>query len=128
MLALLLAVLLPSALSVSTAAAAQQQAQRCENVNSIVFLGLVPCSREGAVTEEDLERCDLLAQVAVELAVEHINARDDVLPRNTSLEVRRTPDVSTAANVSLLPQFLADMWLGTCGCISVLSHTEALLS
>ena len=57
----------------------------CKNATeNVVFLDFVPCALNGSsvsmlAVREILEKCDLLVQAAVQLAVERINQRPDIL-------------------------------------------------
>ena len=57
----------------------------CKNATeNVVFLDFVPCALNGSsvsmlTVREILEKCDLLVQAAVQLAVERINQRPDIL-------------------------------------------------
>jgi hypothetical protein len=59
----------------------------CQNVSEIVFLGFFPCLRQnngsGFEASRNIKECDLLAEVAAQLAVERVNADPDVLPNVT---------------------------------------------
>ena len=76
---------------------------------SVVFLGFIPeCHLSHAQSSLNLsrsearkilEKCDVLAQTAVELAVERINGGPDI-PANTTLQVLRLPsDTSVVSYV-----------------------------
>ena len=58
----------------------------CQNVTEIVFVGVFPCLRSlgsNFTARQNISECDLLAEVAAELAVERVNADPDVLPNIT---------------------------------------------
>ena len=72
----------------------------CRNATETVLLNFVPCalnelssvSMPTATTREILDRCDLLVQAAMHLAVERINQSPDVLA-NTILHVHKASAV-----------------------------------
>ena len=74
----------------------EKQSLKCKNATeNVVFLGLFPCSLNGTsistlATTEILERCDLLAKAAIELAVERINRNSDILA-DTTVHVHDVP-------------------------------------
>ena len=61
------------------------------NVTEIVFLALYPpCSEEARSSSSELERleqCDVLAEAAIDLAVERINHDPSILPEGATLRV-----------------------------------------
>ena len=90
----------------------------CTNFNSttpksVVFLGFIPechlsphahqpslnLSRSEA--RKILEKCDVLVQTAVELAVERINRGLDDIPANTTLQILRLPSDSSVVRHAL---------------------------
>ena len=75
----------------------EKQSLKCKNATeNVVFLDLFPCSLNGTsisatlATREILERCDLLAKAALELAVERINRNSDILA-DTTVHVHDVP-------------------------------------
>ena len=63
-------------------------AVNCQNVSRIVFLGFFPCPRDVDVpASEKLRDCDLLAEVAAQLAVERANEDTTILPPGVELEL-----------------------------------------
>ena len=60
----------------------------CQNVSRIVFLGFFSCPRNVDVpASEKLRDCDLLAEVAAQLAVEWVNEDTTILPPGVDLEL-----------------------------------------
>lgn len=76
-----------------TAAALLRRRTNCgrNGTREIIFLALYPpCSQEAISSSEDLVRldqCDVLAEAAVDLAVERINRNPGILPEGATLRV-----------------------------------------
>ena len=80
-------------IAVSTA---ENRSSACKNATeNVMFLDFVPCSLNGTsistlAAREILEKCDLLVQAAIELAVERINRNSDIFT-NTTIRVHDVP-------------------------------------
>ena len=78
----------------------------CQQVSRIIFLGFFPCPPKGDLNgdlpaSEKLKRCDLLAEVAAQLAVDRLNS-GTVLP--------------AAAELALYPIYVPDSEDATVSC------------
>ena len=89
-------------IAVSTA---ENRSSACRNATeNVVFIDFVPCSLNGTsvstlAAREFLEKCDILVQAAIELAVERINRNPNILA-NTTIRVQpvQLPDFGEVSN------------------------------
>ena len=94
---------------VATSAAVRSQSCKNATTENVVFLGFIPCRSQPSLNEswtsrsaarKILEKCDVLVQTAIELAVERINRNPDILA-NTTLHVLRLSDSSEVRGLTL---------------------------
>ena len=97
----------------TSAVAVRSQSCMINATKNVLFLGFIPCRSQPSLNGSSisrsaarkiLEKCDVLVQSAVELAVERINCNwsPDILA-NTTLHVLRLSDSSEVRGLTLHP-------------------------